>query len=466
MSPESETPASAVTGKASITNKAVPTTVTPLTVAGFLIGRRAAIEAIYECPKILWVGALLVLSAGFAREYDGEDLSSEPWHLLIPHAASLATSILLYAMLRIPAAIMHEGPAFRQVVRDFPKFLGLYWLTAPLAWLYAIPFEYWQEAGEATRTNLTLLLIVSVWRVALIIRAAVIVYKPESFWGVLITVLLFGNAVMLAAIRFVPVPIFQLMGGIRLTESESVVQATAFFLQLAGYPMLLVLFAIYLFLFPPTHFDPSKSQRRSVSISLTTWLLATLSVMAWAFVLPITQPAQQLRHQVETAMDRGDLQTALDVMQKHKQDAFPPHWSPPPYIAFSNQAVDLTEVMQVILNDKQDSWVKQVYLEKFCRKLPGVIGWQNNPETPQAFAFLRILSQLPVESWRHIEEWETNAVVDMIRGMARDDAFEFPEAVREDLDAIIKLLNASTPDDSDESATPDDDMALDSADDN
>jgi len=35
------------------------------------------------------------LLPAFAREYDGEDLLHEPWHLLLPLVASLATSFIL-----------------------------------------------------------------------------------------------------------------------------------------------------------------------------------------------------------------------------------------------------------------------------------------------------------------------------------------------------------------------------------
>ena len=52
----------------------------------YLIGDRAAILAIAASRPAHWVGALFVLSAAFAREYDGEDLWHEPWHLVILRA--------------------------------------------------------------------------------------------------------------------------------------------------------------------------------------------------------------------------------------------------------------------------------------------------------------------------------------------------------------------------------------------
>ena len=68
------------------------------TLARYLIGDRTAILTLVRQRGALLVGALLVLSAGFAREYDGEDLWHEPWHLLLPFGASLTTSFFLFTL--------------------------------------------------------------------------------------------------------------------------------------------------------------------------------------------------------------------------------------------------------------------------------------------------------------------------------------------------------------------------------
>ncbi len=104
-----------------------------------LIGRREAILDAASSRTTLPFGALLVLSAGLAREYDGEDLLHEPWLLLRPFAASITTAALLYFTLLILAGLRKRQGAF--TIRRFPSFLGLYWLSAPCAWLYAVPFE-------------------------------------------------------------------------------------------------------------------------------------------------------------------------------------------------------------------------------------------------------------------------------------------------------------------------------------
>src|SRR5580700_9011821 len=105
----------------------------------FLIGDRQAILEIAADRRALWVGLLLVVSAAFARDYDGEDLVHEPWRLLLPLGASVASSFVLF-LLTFGKAIASDAarPSFLTAYRSF---LTLFWMTAPLAWLYAVPYE-------------------------------------------------------------------------------------------------------------------------------------------------------------------------------------------------------------------------------------------------------------------------------------------------------------------------------------
>ena len=117
---------------------------TPLTILRFLFGSRDAIERIAACRQAPWIGLLLVFSAALAREYDGQDLLHEPWHLFLPLFASLATSFLLYLLLRVVGWFRSAG--WNPFWSGYWSFLGLYWMTAPLAWLYAIPVERFLSA--------------------------------------------------------------------------------------------------------------------------------------------------------------------------------------------------------------------------------------------------------------------------------------------------------------------------------
>src|SRR5262249_23609362 len=111
-----------------------------LTLPLYLVGNRTAILEVARSPWAVPVGFVFVLSAALAREYDGRDLRHEWGHLLLPFAASLAASFVLYLVFYAVAWWRKaEGRAF---LRGYVGFLGLFWMTAPLAWLYGIPWEY------------------------------------------------------------------------------------------------------------------------------------------------------------------------------------------------------------------------------------------------------------------------------------------------------------------------------------
>src|SRR5439155_18632746 len=101
------------------------------TLLGYLIGRRQAILDIAADRRALILGFLFVLSAGLAREYDGADLVHEPWRLLLPMGASLATSFLLFCVtFGIFRTKRMGAPRF---LTSYQMFLSLFWMTAPLA---------------------------------------------------------------------------------------------------------------------------------------------------------------------------------------------------------------------------------------------------------------------------------------------------------------------------------------------
>ncbi len=105
------------------------------------------------------VGALLVVSAAMARNSDRASLIDEPWRLLGPFAASLAISGALF--LTIYGLARWKGMASPGIGRAYFSFLALYWMTAPLAWLYAIPYERFLSPLGATKANVWTLALVS-----------------------------------------------------------------------------------------------------------------------------------------------------------------------------------------------------------------------------------------------------------------------------------------------------------------
>ena len=135
---------------------------TLLTYGLFLLGNGNAIRRLAATPHLWLVGLLLTISAGLAREYDAEYLWAEPWHVLIAPVASFCAATALWIFVQLsgighwqwlsPSAIdkirdydTHEKqekqPTPSSII-NFVAFLGLFWMTAPFAWFYGIPYEH------------------------------------------------------------------------------------------------------------------------------------------------------------------------------------------------------------------------------------------------------------------------------------------------------------------------------------
>ena len=410
--------------------------VSPLTLIRFLAGQRSAIQDVAASPYALVLGGVLVLSAGFAREYDGEDLRHEPWHLLIPHSASLLTAFLLYTLVRLTGiGKTQQLPAF---FRGFPMFLRLYWMTAPLAWLYAIPFERWMSPGEATLWNLRLLGIVSVWRVVLMIRVIGVVYGAGPLWRVIATVLLFGDAVMLMAIRFVPVPVLHLMGGVRMTESERILQGTTLSLQIVGFPSLFILLIMTL-AHTSTPWTPMLSSQRS-RVHGTSWFLAVMSIVIWLFILPVTQPEQQRRRMAEQLIMARDFPAAFKFMSKHDQANFPPHWSPPPHVAQPNPVPPINDLMTVLIEDSSAEWVRAIFIEKFRNTTERTLTRYGVVSDATLSSTLRILDRLPLSEWLPDDEWHRAEAVEFLRELPGNSHRTLSESDKACLQRVLDKL--------------------------
>jgi len=366
------------------------------TIVAYLFGSRAAIREIAACRNAVWLGFLFVLSAGFAREYDGEDLLHEPWHLGIPLVASLGTSFLLYCLL--PTRGNAElAPEF-SFWRGYRSFLSLYWMTAPLAWLYAIPVERLLSAGEATRANLWLLGIVAAWRVILMIRVVSVLFNVK-FRHALFPVMLFADTVALVLLFLTPLPVVSIMGGIRLTESEQLIQATVFRVGFTGvltWPVWLIgMVAVRSSATGPwiPGFGASYDRR----IALSAWGLAVCALVVWIPILPVTQTEQQLRWRVESDLRAGRIDSALDTMSSHSRSDFPAHWEPPPRVGYGEKKPSLVSVLTVVYFREPD-WVRAAYFEKLNQHEGGWAWLWLSADDEDVDRLLDFLERLPSDS--------------------------------------------------------------------
>jgi hypothetical protein len=352
------------------------------TLVRYLLGDSEAIRTLASTRHTLWLGLLFVLSAGFAREYDGADLLHEPWHLFLPLGASLLSSLVLFVLISLPAALRDDPD--EPFGSRYLSFLGLFWMTAPLAWLYAIPYEHLLGPANATRMNLLTLGVVSLWRVVLMIRVAMVLYG-YSRAAALYLVFLFADAVALTALNFLPIPIIDVMGGFR-TPRERVVQGVALDVLLAGgcsLPIWIVgAIGVLIWARPAWKIEP-----RPAAPSWLLILLAGASLAVWAPILPLTQPAQQRRAHVERLFAQGRIPEALAEMSAWERPDYPPGWEPPPTV-FRQKAPGEGEWIQVLRELSRGNsapWVCEAYMDKSFIFLtnyyaPHIERWEEVPE--------------------------------------------------------------------------------------
>lgn len=334
----------------------------------FLRGEREAILEIAPAKGMLNIGVLFVLSATLAREYDGVDLLAEPWHLLLPLAASLITSFLLFSLLFGVGEARGIGSV--PFGPTYLRFLGLYWMTAPLAWLYAIPVESFLPPPQAMLANLGLLGVVSAWRVWLMTRVVQALFNAgtAAAWSV---VMLFADAVALVAIAVMPKPVIAIMGGISHTDAEiAILNATLLvgFACVVSLPVWLLSTGAVAVLGKKWEFAVVDSARTGRPARGLQWFAAG-SVAAWLVVLPITQPQQRLARRVDSDLRAGKISEALGVMAAHNRSDFPARWDPPPHVGYGEKTPAILDVMEAVLETDAPAWVRSIFIVKFGNTL-------------------------------------------------------------------------------------------------
>ncbi len=334
------------------------------TLIRYLLGREEAILGVASDPGALGTGLLLVCSAAFAREYDGVSLLHEPWHLALPIVASLGSSLLLFALVR--AAAWRRVTAMPAFLPAYRSLLSCYWMTAPLAWLYAIPFERFLTTVGAMQANLCCLGIVAAWRVCLMIRVVSVLWRGSgAAAGVL--VLAFADAVALLALAAIPMPLIELMGGIRRSPADELlhgVRSGLFGLGCFTLPGWLLAAA-----FVVGHRGlPWRWTAAPPGDRAPGWLggLAWASVLCWTAVLPITQPEQIRAARVSSALRGNRIPEALDAMSAAGPDGFPPGWEPPPRLGWIEAGPDAPEVLESMVGRPVAPWVRALYVNRLA----------------------------------------------------------------------------------------------------
>lgn len=351
----------------------------------YLIGRREAILRIAASRWALVVGAMLVLSASLARNYDGAYLIKE-WDVLLHGVVvSAMNSLVLFSMMwvgsrRPPTAVEDFGqerePALEggagsvmAFVRRYLSFLGLFWMSAPMAWLYGIPYERWFTSADAVQANLYTLAIVSVWRVALMTRVLSVIFGARVLPTFFVVMLFSDVAVVIGAIAS-PKPLVDFMGGMQHSPEDAAISNANFLTMFFGIVSLPVWFIGWLW--------AMAKMRGSWQVGVVEWgktprgliAAAVLSVAAWIVPMMMkTQAEQRSRWEADTLLRAGKIDEALTFMSAKGRGEFPPIWDPVPRIGWGERTPMIEDVAKTILQREPAAWVGRMYVIKSGRYL-------------------------------------------------------------------------------------------------
>ncbi len=335
----------------------------------FLVGQEAAIQEIAANRGALWAGLAFCVSTAFARHYDGKYLFREPWFLLAPAAASIVTSSILFAAMYVVVSIKA-----RRIQRGYGQaylsFLGLYLMTAPLAWLYGIPYERFLNEVDAAQANVWTLELVSIWRIVLMSRVFSVLI-PCSLISAFSKFGTFAFAMFYTALIYARMPLVDFMGGVRVPASvEPITTPYMLFMFFGFFPLVLGGIGILASIAVEDSDWSLKgflaSQPRTTA-SRQLLIAAMLVTLVFAAAMPITQREQRLRYQVEAEYKSGDIDRALTTLSTHRRTEFPPQWTPPPWPEYEDGARDpkFLQIVQAV-QSREDipPWVSAVYREK------------------------------------------------------------------------------------------------------
>jgi len=298
----------------------------------YLFGQSDAIRRIAVSRDALWTGIALVLLTAIARNYDQTLLAENPFLWIFgPLLFSLVSGTWLYAIVYAGFARREmSAPGDPKPAEDggWLSFMGLFWMTAPVAWLYAIPVERFLDSISATHANVALLSLVSLWRVVLMTRVMQVTTKAP-FLNALVWVLFAASVEVLVVFFFgggFAKAIIRGMGGMRNSPEEEILlraMNNAFGTALWLAPITLVVALAWR---PKQLLQPLP---RAVAGPMS-WGGLAVAACFWIAVAVIPQRELANNISVERFMANGRMREALDFLATHQPGDFAPARPLPP----------------------------------------------------------------------------------------------------------------------------------------
>ncbi len=378
----------------------------------YLIGDADAIHAMARDKSAIKYGLLFVLFAGVAREYDQESLFYRPGLFLAPLIASIILALMHFGYLRVK-----YRPKDVNGLSGFRCYLGLFWMTAPLAMFYALPVEYFFDALTALKINTALLAIVASWRVILYARVMSITLK-QPFWLMLCEILWGGCVLVLVIGALFSFSLTDVMGGSVHSQETAFKSNTLSLTTEVSFWLGWVMFAVQFkkgnrprTAFPP----PEQASPFRFSIAMALFLLATSMLLLRQ---PSLYRSAELNYLIRTDTEKG-----MDFMAAHSPQDFARTWPLPP--AGRSQRINLFEAVQMLeqLKPHHPAWISEEILDYVDRYLDGTPRFLHPWQLTELIALLPKTSAADKLLNRHSEFIRNHfSMMDGYSGSAEEDA--------------------------------------------
>ncbi len=292
--------------------------IAPKTIVQFLFGKREAIEKIASTNASLILGFLFIVSAGLARNYDHHILTEEPLWIGGPVGMTLFSSLFIYGFVKIIGGLNRK----KITSHNYLAFLRCFAMTAPLAWLYGIPVEQFTDALPATQFNFTILLIVSIWRLALTVRIATILFhfnNRRAFALIAIP----ASLEMFIATFLKSINIVGIMGGIRLSSADRFLLNATQTVTVGS--IILLAIALGSLIGPKGDVKNWNTPPIKPRISKPLWILAISVIAAWLVMAYRPQIQLANRAELRTLIQNDDYELAAYFLNNKTRSDFPTH---------------------------------------------------------------------------------------------------------------------------------------------
>lgn len=370
----------------------------------YLIGNEAAIRAMAQQKNALWMGVVLVLTAGIAREYDQTYFLANPFKFFEPLVISFFSAGLLYLFVSLmngpvtpkaDANGLPPSPPPKWI--DFQTFLSLFWMMAPLAWLYAIPVERFMTRADAARANIALLAIVATWRVLLLTRV-VSVLSNTPYLRALCSVLLPSSGLLFLVSVGTGLSLIRVMGGLQHSPEDRVIlDANAF----AFFGSMVIGAASFIGAFVWSRGEPPSPLVPIASRTFPALTMMTMVAM-WIAVAIVPQQELALHYRASELLRKQQHKELLDFLSRHSIADFPPSRRLPPYRFSYGIFTDLPKVISA-MDGSEAPWVRECYLAdlEFMMQQENY-RWYSNYERDVMLQIVLAMERIPSgRAWAH-----------------------------------------------------------------